>query len=174
MISAYIANLFSAYRLHIVLAVSVILNLWLISRPKPHPVQVTKTEYVDRIVEKEVVKVVNNDIVKYKDRVITRTITKPGGTQIVEQIKEVAGEHDKSSAVAREQVVDKEVRKSESVAVYPKAARYLLSVGITPRGSFSSGSAGYRIVDSIPVYLGAGVSKFESNYGLTLNVGVVF
>lgn len=174
MISTHIANLIRVYWLHIVFFVSVALNAWLLTRPDPQPVTITKTEYADRVVEKEVVKVVNNDIVKYRDRVITRTITEPGGTKIVEQVQERAGEHDKSTGVVGEKVVDKTTKRTESVAIYPQAPRYLLGLSATPRGDIGSLSFGVRIASKLPVYAGAGVTKVDRSYKFSLNVGVVF
>lgn len=174
MISTHIERLIRVYWLHIASVVSIVLNLWLLTRPAPTPTVTTKTEYIDRIVEKEVVKVVNNDIVKYKDRVITRTITKPGGTQIVEQIKELAGEHDKSTGVARAEVVDKTTKRTESVVQVGAPPRYLLALSSTPDWSNASVGIGMRVHTQLPIYLGAGVSKAGTIYGLSLNVGVLF
>lgn len=162
------------YLLHIVLVASILLNLWLVSRPLPTPTEVTKTEYVDREVVKEVVKVEYRDKIKYKDRVITRTVTKPGGTKIVQEIRETSGERVKSTGIHREAERATEVSRTESVATVSKVPRYLLHVGITPGGSFNSSSVGFRLIDSIPVYIGPGINKNGSSYNLTLNLGVVF
>jgi hypothetical protein len=159
------------YWLHITVLISVLLNLWLLTRPTPTPTEVTKTEYVDRVVEKEVVKVVNRDIIKHVNRDIVRTITKPG-VQIVEQIKESEGQRDRSTEVGQTKIVDKELRKSESMVKVASPPRYLLGVGITPSGGFASANLGVRVHPSLPVYLGAGVAKHGTVYGLTLNVGV--
>jgi hypothetical protein len=160
------------YYLAGLLAVSLGLNGWLLTRPTPAPITVTKTEYVDRVVEKEVEKIVYRDIVKYQDRIVKRTVTEPGGKQVVEEIKELTSEHDKSTGVDREKVVDKETKRTQSVATITTPPSYLLGIGVDHRGTFRSGSVGVRLHRELPVYLGIGVARQE-HYSVTLNLGIL-
>jgi hypothetical protein len=154
--------------------VATTLSVFLLARPVPTPIEITKTEYKDRVVTKEVEKVVFRDVVKFKDVVRTRTITKPGGVTIVDRTETKSGESDKSKAVEETKTKENEVTKTTTVTVLPAAPKFLLSVSTNPYSGLYSGSVGFRPFSALPVYVGGGVTKVDSSYKPILTLGVIF
>jgi len=167
-------SLLRPYWSHILAITSTALCAFLLTRPSPVPIVTTKTEFVDKVVDREVIRYVDRDVVKYRDRIVNRTITKPGGTTIVETIKEVGGQSNKSTEVEAGKEHDTFKGAVTTITVLPAAPKFLLSVNLYPGGSFYSSSAGIRIHNTVPLYLGAGIMKVDTSYKPFLSLGVIF
>lgn len=165
--------LLKKYYLQIYAVVATLICVFLALQPKPEVKTVTKTEYVDKVVTKEVEKIVTRDVIKWRDRVQTRTITKPGGTTIVEVTKETSGESDKSQGVEKEASKDTTVtQKTETVVTRPANPSFLVGGSLFPNGTPHSLFGAYRPLDAFPVYVGGGITKIDASYKPIFTIGV--
>ena len=174
MITAWVLEFLKKYYVWVWAIVSTTLSAYLLTRPAPKPIVTTRVEFKDRIVTQQVDKVVFKNVVKFKDVVRTRTITKPGGIQIVEHTETKSGESDKSKGVEKTKIAEHEVTKQTTVTVQTAPPQFLLGVSTDTNGSFRSGSAAIRPISQIPVYLGGGITKIDNTYKPILTLGVVF
>jgi hypothetical protein len=136
------------------------------------PKIVTVTEYKDRIVEHTVT--VEKPVIQYRDRLITRVVTRPDGTKIETHVddktsKETGGRTITSNAT--------EERQGESKITQAPEGRWAVRVlaGADTRGSINAGAAvDYRLVGPFTVgaYATAPVAGSPGAFAAGLSVGL--
>lgn len=132
----------------IIIVILTIISYFALSR-KPEIQEITKLEYVDRIVEKEVI--VEKIVVKDKKK--RTTIKKPDGTKITTEIIE-STKTDEKSIVAETEKEEKEIR-SETKIQTNHSYSLGINVKLYPEIEYSAGL--YMRLGGLPLLIGPNI-----------------
>lgn len=142
----------------------------------PSPQNTTRIETVVEYRDREIVKVVEKEVVKFRDRVVNRTVVKPDGTKVTTTITDKQGE----KTVVAETNIDKEtvVKEVKNVDISAtNARRYSLGFQSGPVDirDFSKGF-NYRIDgtfwfnNTFGISVGTSITDFTPTLGVTIGL----
>lgn len=165
---AYLSLLKRFWR-EITIAILAVVSYFALSR-KPEIKEVVKVEYVDRVVEKEVIV----EKVVIKDKKQRTTVEKPDGTKIVTEVDESTKSEENNVVNERER---EEHKKVEIITEKHSKSRYNLGISakLYPDTEYSAGA--YMRLGDLPLMIGpvlyvrAGESV-QISYGIGLQIEI--
>lgn len=153
----------------IIIVVLAVISYFALSR-KPEIKEITKVEYVDRIVEKEII--VEKIVVKDKKK--RTTVEKPDGTKITTEIDE-STKTDENTIVSE---TEKEERKKvEIITEKQSKSRYNLGISakLYPDTEYSAGA--YMRLGDLPITIGPVLyvrtgESIQFSYGVGIQIEI--